>query len=149
MVDQAKATFQNLKKCFSKKKNELKISNKSQINQIFTRQIKSCLKKDFLLVNFIFCIKLFNPLFSSHLRNNSCTHFFFFSFSSLSFWIKPLVAKKKVFGGGSIKFVKSAVQFVIFKQLSYCFKETKGFDVNASFASCLLLRLSNIANQVI
>ena len=26
-------------------------------------------------------------------------------------------------------------QFVIFKPLSYCFKETKGFDVNASFAS--------------
>ena len=27
-------------------------------------------------------------------------------------------------------------QFVIFKPLSYCFKETKGFDVKASFASC-------------
>ena len=40
LVDQAKAAFQNLKKCFSKKKNELKKSNKSQINQIFTRRIK-------------------------------------------------------------------------------------------------------------
>ena len=26
-------------------------------------------------------------------------------------------------------------QFVIFKPLSYCFEETIGFDVNASFAS--------------
>ena len=53
MVDQAKATFQNLKKCFSKKKNELKKSNKSQINQIFTRRIKSYLKRTpFGLVSF-------------------------------------------------------------------------------------------------
>ena len=28
-------------------------------------------------------------------------------------------------------------QFVIFKPLSYCFEETIGFDVKASFASCL------------
>ena len=27
------------------------------------------------------------------------------------------------------------MQFVIFKPLSYCFKETKGFDVKAPFAS--------------
>ena len=26
-------------------------------------------------------------------------------------------------------------QFVIFKPLSYCFEETKGFEVKASFAS--------------
>ena len=30
---------------------------------------------------------------------------------------------------------KSAIQFVIFKPLSYYFEETKGFDVKASFAS--------------
>ena len=78
MVDQAKAAFQNFKKCFSKKKNELKKSNKSQINQIFTRGIKSYLKKDPLSTNFIFCIKLLNAPFSSRLRNNSRTHFFLF-----------------------------------------------------------------------
>ena len=81
MVDQAKAAFQNLKKCFSKKKNELKKSNKlqiNQINQIFTRRLNSYLKKDSLSTNFIFCIKLLNALFSSRLRNNSRTHFFLF-----------------------------------------------------------------------
>ena len=31
----------------------------------------------------------------------------------------------------------TVVQFVTFKPLSYCFKETIGFDVNASFASRL------------
>ena len=77
MVDQAKAAFQNLKKCFSKK-NELKKSNKSQINQIFTRRIKSYLKKDSLSARFIFCIKLLNAPFSSCLRNNSRTHSFIF-----------------------------------------------------------------------
>ena len=49
-----------------------------QVNQIFTRRIKSCLKKDSLLVNFIFYIKLLNAPFSSRLRNNFCTHFFLF-----------------------------------------------------------------------
>ena len=78
MVDQVKAAFQNLKKCFSKKKNELKKSNKSQINQIFTRRIKSYLKKDSLSASFIFCIKLLNAPFSSRLRNNSLSHFFLF-----------------------------------------------------------------------
>ena len=78
MIDQAKATFQNLKKCFSKKKNELKKSNKSQINQIFTRRINSSLKKDSLSASFIFCIKLLNAPFSSRLRNNSRTRFFLF-----------------------------------------------------------------------
>ena len=78
LVDQAKAAFQNLKKWFSKKKNELKKSNKSQINQIFTRRIKSYLKKDSLSASFIFYIKLLNAPFSSRLRNNSRTHFFLF-----------------------------------------------------------------------
>ena len=45
--------------------------------------------------------------------------------------------------------VKSTIQFVIFKRLSYCFKETIGFDVNVSFASRPLSRLSDITNQVI
>ena len=31
--------------------------------------------------------------------------------------------------------VSTLIQFVTFKPLSYCFKETVGFDVNASFAS--------------
>ena len=78
MVDQAKAAFQKLKKCFGKKKNELKKSNKSRINQIFIRRIKSYLKKDSLSASFIFCIKLLNASFSSRLRNNSRTHFFLF-----------------------------------------------------------------------
>ena len=78
MVDQAQAAFQNLKKCFSKKKNELKKSNKSQINQIFIRRIKSYLKKDSLSASFIFCIKLLNAPFSSRLRNNFRTYFFLF-----------------------------------------------------------------------
>ena len=78
MVDRAKAAFQNLKKCFSKKKNELKKSNKLQINQIFIRWIKSYLKKDSLSASFIFCIKLLNAPFSSRLRNNSLSHFFLF-----------------------------------------------------------------------
>ena len=80
MVDQVKAAFQNLKKCFSKKNNELKKSNKSQINHIFTRRIKSYLKKDSLSANFIFCIKLLNVPFSSRLLNNSRTHLLFFFF---------------------------------------------------------------------
>ena len=75
----AKAAFQNLKNCFSKK-NELKKSNKSQINQIFTRRIKSYLKKDSLSANFIFCIKLLNAPFSSRLRNKFSHHFFFLLF---------------------------------------------------------------------
>ena len=67
-----------------------------QINQIFTRRIKSYLKKDSLSASFIFCIKLLNASFSSRLRNNSPTQFFFFfSSSSFSFQIKPLVAKIK------------------------------------------------------
>ena len=32
-------------------------------------------------------------------------------------------------------------QFVIFKLLSYCLEETKGFDVKASFARCPVSRL--------
>ena len=62
---------------FSKKKNELKKANKSQINQIFNRTIKSYLKKDSVSASFISCIKLLNPPFSSRFRNNSRTHFFF------------------------------------------------------------------------
>ena len=34
-----------------------------------------------------------------------------------------------------------SMQFVIFKPLSYCFKETIGFDVKASFASRPVSRL--------
>ena len=37
--------------------------------------------------------------------------------------------------------MKSFVQFVIFKLLSYCFEETIGFDREASFASRRALRL--------
>ena len=33
------------------------------------------------------------------------------------------------------EFYSSFHQFVIFKPLSYCFKETIGIDVNVSFAS--------------
>ena len=36
---------------------------------------------------------------------------------------------------------ETSVQFVIFKPLSYCSKETIGFDVKASFASRPLSRL--------
>ena len=91
-----KAAFQNLEKLFSKKKNELKKANKSQINQMFNGRIKSYLKKDSVSASFISRIKLLNPPFSSCFWNNSCTHFFFFfSFSSFSLKIKPLVAKIK------------------------------------------------------
>ena len=34
-----------------------------------------------------------------------------------------------------------SMQFVIFKPLNYCFEETIGFDVKASFASQPVLRL--------
>ena len=33
------------------------------------------------------------------------------------------------------------IQFVVFQPLSYCFKETKGFDEKVSFARPPLLRL--------
>ena len=69
-----------MKKLFSKKKNELKKANKSQINQIFNRRIKSYLKKDSVSASLISCIKLLNPPFSSRFRNNSRTHFFLFPF---------------------------------------------------------------------
>ena len=49
-----------------------------QINQIFTRWIKSYLKKGSLSASFIFCIKLLNAPFSFRLRNNSLSHFFLF-----------------------------------------------------------------------
>ena len=49
-----------------------------QINQIFTRRIKSYLKKDSLSSSFIFCIKLLNTTSSSRLGNNSHTHLFLF-----------------------------------------------------------------------
>ena len=85
-----------MKKLFSKKKNELKKANKSQINQIFNRRIKSYLKKDSVSASLISCIKLLNPPFSSCFRNNSRTHFFYFSpFSSFPLKVKPLVAKIK------------------------------------------------------
>ena len=38
-------------------------------------------------------------------------------------------------------------QFVIFKPLSYCFEQTIGFDVKASFASCLESRLIRLYNE--
>ena len=40
-----------------------------------------------------------------------------------------------------LKFLHRQNQFVIFKQLSYCFEETIGFDVKASFASHPVSRL--------
>ena len=41
-------------------------------------------------------------------------------------------------------------QFVIFNKLSYCFEETIGFDVKASFASRPKSRLTgHLTNQVI
>ena len=45
---------------------------------MFNRRIKSYLKKDSLSTTFIFCIKLLNAPFSSHIRNNSLSHFFLF-----------------------------------------------------------------------
>ena len=69
-----------MKKLFSKKKNELKKANKSQINQIFNRRIKSYLKKDCVSASLISCVKLLNPSFYSRSRNHSRTHFFLFAF---------------------------------------------------------------------
>ena len=69
-----------MKKLISKKKNELKKANKSQINQILNRRIKSYLKKDSVSASLISCIKLLKPSFSSRFRNNSVTHFFLFPF---------------------------------------------------------------------
>ena len=40
-----------------------------------------------------------------------------------------------------------AVQFVIFKSLTYCFFETIGFDVKISFVSRPLLRLTRWYNK--
>ena len=39
------------------------------------------------------------------------------------------------------------IEFVIFKPLSYCFKETVGFDAKASFGNCPLLRLIRWCNK--
>ena len=39
------------------------------------------------------------------------------------------------------------IQFVIFKPLSYCFEETIGFDVKASFASRPVSRLISCYNK--
>ena len=75
-----------MKKLFSKK-NELKKANKSQVNQIFYRRIKSYLKRDSVMASLISCIKLLNPPFSSRFRNNSRTHFFFL-FLFFVFFIK-------------------------------------------------------------
>ena len=41
---------------------------------------------------------------------------------------------------------RNSNQFVIFKPLSYCFSETIGFDVKASFASRPMLRLITVWN---
>ena len=82
LVDRAKAAFQNLKKCFKQEEEWIKeinwIANKSQINQIFTRRIKSYLKKDSPSTSFIFCITLLNATFSSRLWNNSRGHIILF-----------------------------------------------------------------------
>ena len=40
-------------------------------------------------------------------------------------------------------------QFAIFKPWSYCFKETVGFDIKASFASRLLSRLIRWYNKIL
>ena len=45
------------------------------------------------------------------------------------------IIKIKVFIIGNKVRVRVRIQFVIFKPLSYCFEETIGFDVKASFAS--------------
>ena len=86
----------HFKICLSKKKNQLKKSNKSQINQIFTRRIKSYLKKDSLSASFIFCIKLLNAPFSSRLRNNSPTHFFLFLLFFFSILNKTISCKNEI-----------------------------------------------------
>ena len=60
------------------------------------------------------------------------------------------IIKIKVFIIGNKVRVRVRIQFVIFKPLSYCFEETIGFDVKASFASRPLSRLiSWYNNQVI
>ena len=67
-----------------------------QINQIFTRRIKSYLKKDSLLASFIFCIKLLNAPFSSRLRNNSCNHIFLFLIFFFFILNKNTICKNKM-----------------------------------------------------
>ena len=45
----------------------------------------------------------------------------------------------------------SSIQFVVFKQLSYCFKETIGFDKKASFARppvSLLIKSGDITKGI-
>ena len=91
-----KPHFKIWKKMFSKKKNELNKANKSQINQIFIRRIKSYLKKDSLLASFISCVKLLNAPFSSRLRNNSRTHFFLFLFFFFFILDKTTSCKNKM-----------------------------------------------------
>ena len=46
-----------------------------------------------------------------------------------------------------LEIIKLLAQFVIFKPLSYCFKQTIGFDVKASFASGPLSRLIRWCNK--
>ena len=43
--------------------------------------------------------------------------------------------------------LSNPVQFVIFKPLSYCFKETIGLDVKALFANCPESRLIRWYNE--
>ena len=74
MVGQAKAASQNLKKWFSKKKNELKRTIKSYLLGELNLTWK---RTPYRLVSF-FYIKLLDAPFSSRLRNNSRTHFFLF-----------------------------------------------------------------------
>ena len=45
------------------------------------------------------------------------------------------------------KYQKLTDQFIIFKPIGYCFEETMGFDVKASFASSPVLRLIRRYNK--
>ena len=74
MVGQAKAASQNLKKWFSKKKNELK---RTIISYLLGELNLTWKRTPYRLVSF-FYIKLLDAPFSSRLRNNSRTHFFLF-----------------------------------------------------------------------
>ena len=52
-----------------------------------------------------------------------------------------LILSKQTRSEASKNKVIITIQFVIFKPLSYCFKETIGFDVKASFTSRPMSRL--------
>ena len=49
--------------------------------------------------------------------------------------------RKKTCKNSSVKIKSYKIQFITFKALSYCFEETIGFEVKASFARCPVSRL--------